>query len=369
MKTELSTQSIRQHLGIEGHMIIAGPCSAESHEQVMATARQLAATGKTHLFRAGIWKPRTRPNSFEGVGTQGLSWLQDVKKETGLAVTTEVANAQHVEQALKHDIDVLWIGARTTVNPFSVQEIADALKGIDIPVMVKNPINPDLALWLGALERLNQAGIKHLAAIHRGISSAEPSPFRNQPNWEMGIKLKTIVPDLEVICDPSHIAGARELIPFISQKAIDLDMDGLMIETHVNPDTALSDARQQVKPNALEQILSELVYRRPETNNVAFNDTLEKMREQIDQIDDDIIQQLSARMQLSEQIGIHKRENEITVFQPNRWNRILEERTRLGKTLGLSPVFIERILDAVHGESIRRQNEVMIKREHEAPQK
>ena len=369
MKTELTSTSIRAALGIEGHMIIAGPCSAESHEQVMETARQLAASGKTHLYRAGIWKPRTRPNSFEGVGQEGLVWLQDVKKETGLPVTTEVANAQHVEQALKHGIDVLWVGARTTVNPFSVQEIADALKGVDIPVMVKNPINPDLALWLGALERLNQAGITQLAAIHRGVSSAEPSPFRNQPSWEMAIKLKTIVPDLEIICDPSHIAGARELIPFIAQKAIDLDMDGLMIETHISPDTALSDAKQQVKPKALEQILSELVYRRPETNNADFNTTLDNMREQIDQIDEQVIQQLAARMQLSEQIGVHKRENEITVFQPNRWSRILEERTRLGKTLGLSPVFMERMLDAVHGESIRRQNEVMIKREHLAPEK
>ena len=268
-----------------------------------------------------------------------------------------------MEQALKHGIDVLWVGARTTVNPFSVQEIADALKGVDIPVLVKNPINPDLALWIGALERLAQAGITKLGAIHRGVSSAEPSPFRNAPNWEMAIKLKTIVPELEIICDPSHIAGDRELIPLISQKAIDLDMDGLMIETHISPAQALSDAKQQVKPAALDQILRALVYRRPETTNEAFNDQLEAIRHQIDQIDEHVIQQLASRMQLSEQIGLHKKENEITVFQPNRWQRILAERLQLGKTLGLSPVFMERLLDAIHGESIRKQNEVMTKKE------
>lgn len=363
MKTELKTSAIRQHLGVEDHLIIAGPCSAETREQVLQTADALAAGGKTHLYRAGIWKPRTRPNSFEGVGVEGLAWLKEVKERTGMPVTTEVAKAAHVEEALKHDIDVLWIGARTTVNPFSVQEIADALKGVDIPVMVKNPINPDLALWIGALERIAQAGVSKLAAIHRGVSSSEPSPFRNVPNWEMGIKLKTIIPEMEIICDPSHIAGDRELIPLISQKAIDLDMDGLMIETHVTPQQAWSDAKQQVKPNALHQLLGSLVYRRPETTDALFNNKLDELRDNIDQLDEEIIQKLAARMTLSEQIGLHKKENDITVFQPNRWNVILEVRKQLGRSLGLSDVFVERLLDAVHGESIRKQNEIMISKE------
>jgi len=361
MNTELQLESVLAFLGVEKHLIISGPCSAETREQVLNTCKKLAATNKVHVLRAGIWKPRTRPNSFEGIGTDALAWLAEAGKETGLKTTTEVAKATHVDDALKAGIDVLWLGARTTVNPFSVQEIADALKGVDIPVLVKNPINPDLALWVGALERINKAGVKKLAAIHRGFATNVSTPFRNLPMWELPIKLKTIVPELEIICDPSHIAGVRDIIPLISQKAIDLDMDGLMIESHITPQTAWSDPAQQLKPADFEKLMSELVFREPTTPNPVFNNKLEELRHEIDKVDDDIIHQFGTRMNIAEQIGLFKRDNEVTVLQVGRWKEIIQERMDLGKALGLSEQFIEKLLELIHQESIRRQNEVMNK--------
>lgn len=341
--------------------IISGPCSAETEEQMVATAKQIAATGKVNALRAGIWKPRTRPGQYEGAGAEGLQWLMQAKKATGLPVTTEVANAAHVEACLKAGVDILWVGARTTVNPFSVQEVADALKGVDIPVMVKNPVNPDLELWIGALERLNKAGITKLAAIHRGFSSSEKGPFRNVPMWDIAIELKTRIPDLDIICDPSHISGNRELIALISQKALDLDMAGLMIESHINPDAAWSDAKQQVTPAALAKIIEGLVVRTPSSDNKSFKDTLSILREQIDLLDDEIMQKLSARMKISEKIGQYKKENNVTILQVSRWEEIIQTRISLGKAMGLNEEFTHDLLKLIHHESIQVQTRVMNK--------
>src|SRR5882672_6717803 len=293
MKKGLELQSIASWLNVNKPVIISGPCSAETEAQMIATAKQLAATGKVHALRAGIWKPRTRPGQYEGAGDIGLQWLINAKKETGLPVTTEVANAAHVEACLKAGVDILWVGARTTVNPFSVQEVADSLKGVDIPVMVKNPVNPDLELWIGALERLNKAGITKMAAIHRGFSSFEKGPFRNAPMWDLAIELKTRIPELEIICDPSHISGQRDLIGMVAQKAFDLDMVGVMIESHINPDAAWSDAKQQVTPAALGKILDSLVVRTVTSDNKTLKDTLSILREQIDQLDDEIMSKMA----------------------------------------------------------------------------
>jgi chorismate mutase len=340
-------------------IIISGPCSAETEEQTVATAKQIAATGKVHALRAGIWKPRTRPGQYEGAGEEGLKWLIQAKKETGLPVTTEVANAAHVEACLKAGVDILWVGARTTVNPFSVQEVADALKGVDIPVMVKNPINPDLELWMGGLERLNKAGITKLAAIHRGFSSFEKGPFRNVPMWDMAIELKTRIPEIDIICDPSHIAGNRELISFISQKALDLDMAGLMIESHINPDAAWSDAKQQVTPGVLSKIIDGLIVRSATSDNKLFKDTLSIMREQIDLLDDEIMQKLAGRMKISEKIGQYKKDNNVTILQVNRWEEIVQTRIKLGKAMGLDENFTADLLKLIHHESIQIQTNVM----------
>lgn len=362
MKKELQLQSISTWLPTSSKpIIISGPCSAETEEQTIMTAKLLAATGKVHALRAGIWKPRTRPGQYEGSGAEGLKWLIQAKKETGLPVTTEVANAAHVDAALKAGVDILWVGARTTVNPFSVQEVADALKGVDIPVMVKNPINPDLELWIGALERLNKAGITKLAAIHRGFSSFEKGPFRNAPMWDLGIELKTRIPELDMICDPSHIAGNRDLIALISQKALDLDMVGVMIESHINPDAAWSDAKQQVTPAALAKIVDSLVVRTVSSDNKVFKDTLSIFREQIDQLDDDIMQKFAARMKISEKIGQYKKENGVTILQVNRWEEIIETRVALGKAMGISPEFTTELLKLIHEESIQIQTKVMNK--------
>jgi chorismate mutase len=340
-------------------IIISGPCSAETEEQVMATATQLAATGKVHALRAGIWKPRTRPGQYEGAGAPGLQWLVNAGKATGLPVTTEVANATHVEAALKAGVDFLWVGARTTVNPFSVQEVADALRGVDVPVLVKNPINPDLELWIGALERLNKAGLTKLAAIHRGFSSFEKGPFRNAPMWDLAIELKARIPDLDIICDPSHIAGNRELISFITQKALDLDMAGVMIESHIHPDAAWSDAKQQVTPKALGQIVDGLVVRQVSVDNKQFRDTLSVLREEIDRLDDEIMSRMAARMKISEKIGQYKKENGVTILQISRWEEIIESRVRLGKVMGIGEGFMESLLKLIHQESIQIQTEVM----------
>ncbi len=362
MKKVLQLESMSSWLPTASKpVIISGPCSAETEEQMIATAKQIAATGKVHALRAGIWKPRTRPGQYEGAGTEGLTWLMQAKKETGLPVTTEVANAAHVEACLKAGVDILWIGARTTVNPFSVQEIADALKGVDIPVMVKNPVNPDLELWIGAFERLNKSGITKMAAIHRGFSSFEKGPFRNAPMWDIAIELKTRIPELDMICDPSHITGSRDLIALISQKALDLDMSGLMIESHINPDAAWSDAKQQVTPAALSHIIDGLVVRAVSSDNKTFKDTLSILREQIDQLDDEIMQKMSARMKISEKIGQYKKENNVTILQVNRWEEIIQTRVALGKAMGLNQDFMSDLLKLIHQESIQVQTRVMNK--------
>ncbi len=340
-------------------LIISGPCSAETEDQVMQTAIQLAETGVVDIFRAGIWKPRTRPGTFEGVGTKGLPWLQAARKITGLPVTVEVASAKQVEDALHFDIDVLWIGARSAVNPASVQDIANALKGTDVPVLIKNPLNPDLELWTGAVERISKAGVEHIGLVHRGFSVFGNTEYRNSPMWHMAIEMKRRNPHLMMICDPSHISGRRDNIQELSQKAIDLDFDGLMIEAHIDPDNALSDAKQQLTPQALKTLIGNIVWRHESTSENEFNTALEKLREQINQIDDELMQLLSQRMKIADKIGEYKKNNNITILQTTRWNEILEKATRVGKLLGLGEEFIEKYFAAIHMESINHQNKIM----------
>jgi chorismate mutase len=340
-------------------IIISGPCSAETEEQVLETAQRLAKTGKVDMIRAGIWKPRTRPGMFEGIGTRGLPWLQQAKKLTGLPVTVEVATAKQVEDALTFEVDVLWIGARTTVNPFSVQEVADALRGVDIPVLVKNPINPDLELWTGAVERVAKAGIKQIGLIHRGFSSYGNTEYRNAPMWHLAIEMKRRNPGMLLINDPSHICGRRDILLDVAQRAINLDYDGLMIETHIDPDKAWSDAKQQVTPEKLAEMLEEIVWRKEDIASEEFHAALEKLRQQINHLDDELMQLLSTRMRLSEKIGEYKKNNNITILQTNRWNQILERAFAKGEKLGLSKEFITKYFDAVHMESINHQNRIM----------
>ena len=362
MKLDLNIQPLNSWIKTGSEpLLIAGPCSAETEDQLVATAHLLANTGKVSALRAGIWKPRTRPGEFEGIGSIGLEWLKRAKAETGLPTTVEVATGKHVEEALNAGVDILWVGARSTVNPFTVQEIADALKGVDVPVMVKNPVNPDLSLWIGALERINNAGITKLAAIHRGFSSYEKTAFRNEPMWDIAIHLKTLAPHLPIICDPSHISGNRELIGYVSQKALDLDMQGLMIESHIDPSIAWTDAKQQVTPSALADLIDRLTLRKPETRNTEVNDKLSELRNNIDKIDDLIIQKMAERMQIAEKIGQYKRDNSLTILQVNRWEEILNKRINYGKALKLSPEFTEKLLELIHAESIRKQTEVMNK--------
>jgi len=356
MKTELK---IHAPDGLTRPFLIAGPCSAESETQVLTTARAIAEINKAIIFRAGIWKPRTRPNSFEGMGAPALDWMGKVKAETGLRTATEVANAHHAEECLKHGIDVLWIGARTTVNPFSVQEIADALKGCSVTVLVKNPVTPDLQLWLGALERVSRAGISRLAAVHRGFHPSGLIPFRNDPMWELVIELRTCVPDLPVICDPSHICGSTELIPYIAQKALDLDMHGLMIETHCLPSSALSDAKQQITPGRLKRLLGTLVYRSSKPPDAAGMDELEQLREAIDKTDHSLMQLLLNRMLIAERIGNYKKENGMTILQAERWNNLLRDRTDNASLMGLNGEFIRAVFQLIHRESVRRQADAM----------
>lgn len=340
-------------------LLIAGPCSAETEDQLVATAHLLAKTGKVSVLRAGIWKPRTRPGEFEGIGSIGLQWLKRAKEETGLPTAVEVATAKHVEEALEAGVDILWVGARSTVNPFTVQEIADALKGVDVPVMVKNPVNPDLSLWCGALERINNAGIKKLAAIHRGFSSFEKTAFRNEPMWELAIQLKTLCPELPVINDPSHICGNRELIPYVAQKALDLDMQGLMIESHLDPSIAWTDAKQQLTPDALSELVDHLTLREPESVDKEFSDKLAELRKKIDKIDDQIIQKMAERMQIVQKIGEFKRDNGVTILQVSRWDEIMHKRSAFAKALKLDLNFTGKLLELIHSESIRRQTEIM----------
>jgi chorismate mutase len=338
--------------------VIAGPCSAESEEQVMATARALAKIPKVRVFRAGIWKPRTRPGAFEGVGAEGLKWLHRVQKETRLQVTTEVANPRHVEEALRSGLDMVWIGARTVGNPFSVQEIAEALRGVGIPVLVKNPLHPDLKTWMGALERIQQAGVKKTLAVHRGFSFYKHSPFRNDPMWEIPIELKRLRPDLPVLTDPSHICGKPDAILAVSQRALDLEMDGLMIESHIHPSAALTDRQQQITPARLEELLNLLVIRNP-VGNIRFQNRLEQLRSEIDKIDQQLLDIVARRMSLAEEIGRYKKANKITILQLKRWSQIFRERLESGRELGLSREFILKLLEAVHEESIQRQLDVM----------
>lgn len=340
-------------------LIISGPCSAETEEQVMDTCVDLAKHGRVNMLRAGIWKPRTRPNCFEGIGSIGLKWIKEAGKATNLPVTVEVANVKHVYEALRMGIDVLWIGARTTVNPFSVQEIADALQGVDIPVMVKNPVNPDLALWMGAFERLNKAGINKLAAIHRGFSSHEKSKYRNRPQWEIPIEFMRQLPNVPVICDPSHICGRRDLLQTVAQKAMDLSFDGLMIESHNNPSKALSDAEQQVTPAAFGALIDSLVLRNETSTDPTFLHNLEDLREMIDNADRELVALLTKRMKISEKIGEYKRNNNIKILQADRWDEIIRQRSEIGTQQGLSAEFMFEWLNAIHKESIRHQGNVM----------
>ena len=339
--------------------MIAGPCSAESQEQLLATAK--AIQSDTDLFRAGVWKPRTRPNSFEGIGEQALEWLQVVKQETELRIATEVANAQHVEKCLQADVDVLWLGARTTVNPFYVQEIAEALKGVDITVLVKNPLHPELSLWIGALERLNKAGINQLAAIHRGFFTLEQSAFRNEPKWEIPIRLKKKCPELSIICDPSHISGNTAMIQEVAQTALDLNMDGLMVETHVSPQIALSDAEQQITPKQLTNLISSLVLRETSAEDKNFNAQLKKLRESIDEVDMKLLQVMGERTKLVQEIGRFKKENSVTILQIERWFEILKTRQEMGVSCDLENQMVSELFELIHKHSILTQTDIMKK--------
>ncbi len=341
-------------------MIIAGPCSAESEEQVMQTATELARYG-IKIFRAGIWKPRTHPGGFEGIGSPGLSWLTRVKQELGLKVATEVANRAHVEQALEAGVDLLWIGARTSANPFAMQEIADALEATgraeSIPVLVKNPVNPDLELWIGGLQRLANAGVRRLGAIHRGFSAYDKHLYRNIPQWRIPIELHRRYPNLPIFCDPSHIGGKRELIGALSQQAMDMNFDGLIIESHCNPDCALSDKAQQITPESLNFILSTLVLR----SETSTTENLTLLRQQIDRIDDELLEVLGRRMSVAREIGHYKKEHQMPAVQAGRYNTLMERRIKDAQTVGLSADFMRTVLEAIHEESVRQQIEILVK--------
>lgn len=353
---ELELEPLRLPSDNERPFVIAGPCSAETEEQVMTTARQLANYG-CHMFRAGIWKPRTKPGGFEGNGEKALPWMQQVKKETGMLTATEVATPEHVELALKYGIDVLWVGARTTANPFAMQALADALKGTDVPVLVKNPTNPDLELWIGALERLNLAGIKRLGAIHRGFSSYDNKIYRNLPTWQIPIELHRRIPDLPIINDPSHIGGRRELIAPLCQQAMDLGFDGLIVESHCDPDKAWSDAKQQVTPDVLDYILSLLVIR----DETVTTEGIVQLRKQIDEIDNQLMEMLSKRMRVCREIGHYKKEHNMTVLQTSRYNEILDKRGAQGVLCGMAPEFVAKVFENIHEESVRQQIEIINK--------
>lgn len=344
--------------GIENKrpLVIAGPCSAETEEQVMAAARALAKND-IKIFRAGVWKPRTKPGGFEGNGEKALPWLKRVKEETGMLIATEVATPKHVEASLNAGVDILWVGARTTANPFAVQELADSLRGIDVPVLVKNPVNPDLELWIGALERINQAGIERLGAIHRGFSSYDKKIYRNLPMWQIPIELRRRIPALPLVCDPSHIGGRRDLIAPLCQQAMDLGMDGLIIESHCNPDEAWSDASQQVTPDILDYILGLLVVR----DTKQSTESLSALRKQIDQYDDQLIELLAKRMRVSREIGMFKKEHDMTVLQTGRYTEILEKRGAQGALCGIGADCIKEIFEAIHEESVRQQLEIINK--------
>ena len=353
---ELELEKLNLPCDSDRPLIIAGPCSAETEEQVMQTAQQLAQKG-CHIFRAGVWKPRTKPGGFEGNGEAALPWLSQVKKETGMLVSTEVATPEHVELALKYGVDVLWVGARTSANPFAMQALADAMKCLDVPVLVKNPVNPDLELWIGALERINQAGIKRLGSIHRGFSSYDKKIYRNLPMWQIPIELHRRIPNLPIICDPSHIGGSRELIAPLCQQAMDLGFDGLIVESHCEPDKAWSDAKQQVTPDVLDYILSLLVIR----DEKATTEGITMLRKQIDELDNQLMDLLAKRMRVCREIGQYKKEHNMTVLQTARYNEILEKRGAQGALCGMGAKFVKKIFEEVHEESVRQQIEILNK--------
>lgn len=358
MKNSREMRKWLEDLNLDHPLVIAGPCSAETEEQVLSIANELKDS-KVTIFRAGIWKPRTRPGGFEGVGEIGLKWLQKAKEKTGLLMGTEVANAAHVKLALEYNIDVLWIGARTTVNPFAVQEIADALQGTDKIVLVKNPVNPDLSLWLGGVERLYNANIKKLGVIHRGFSTYEKTKYRNIPEWQLPIELQNKFPDLPLICDPSHITGDRKMIQEVSQEALDLNYDGLIIETHIDPDNAWSDAAQQVTPTVLKQIIKNLIIRKETESEGDYNQKMAGLRIKIDEADSKILDILGNRMKVSDQIGALKKENNVAVLQNKRWNEILGKMVLEGNERGLSEEFILKMFKAIHQESINHQEQII----------
>lgn len=355
---ETVTNPVVQEKWNKRPLIISGPCSAETEQQVVQTATRLKNTGKVDVLRAGIWKPRTRPGSFEGIGAKGLPWLQQAKKQTGLPTAVEVATGKQVEDALNFEVDILWVGARTTVNPFSVQEVADALRGVHVPVLIKNPINPDLELWTGAVERIAKAGVKQLGLIHRGFSSYGVTEYRNAPMWHLAIEMKRRNPELLMINDPSHICGRRDTLLDVAQRAIDLDYDGLMIETHIDPDNAWSDAKQQITPEQLSVMLDEIIWRREDVASEEYHAALEKLRQQINHLDDELMFILSQRMKIAENIAQYKKDNNITILQTRRWNEILERAYVKGEKLGLSKEFVTKYFDAVHLESISHQTKV-----------
>lgn len=341
-------------LGLSEHMLIAGPCSAESPQQIEAIAKGLRGS-QVELFRAGIWKPRTRPGSFEGLGAEALEWMGIAREILNVPITVEVAKTEHVEAALKAGVEVLWIGARTTVNPFSVQEICEALRGVDVPVMVKNPINPDLQLWLGAFERLSKVGINKLAAIHRGFSDPYEKRYRNKPEWSMPIHLKRLIPGISVICDPSHICGTREIISPVSQRAVNFGLDGLMIETHHDPDNAWSDAKQQITPDTLKIIYESLIFRESVEDHPEVISELDKFRHKVDLLDTQIIELLAERFDIVDQIGDYKREHNLAVYQASRWQDVMQSRVNEGMNRKMTEKFMKSLLFAIHEESVKKQ--------------
>ena len=360
MTLKLDINPIKSWLpNIDNPLLIAGPCSLENEKQVMDTAKLLAKDKRVFVYRGGVWKPRTRPGSFEGVGSIGLKWLQQVREETGLPVGTEIANAQHTEEALKAGLDILWIGARSTASPFVVQEIADVVKGSNAVIMIKNPVNPDAQLWMGAVERIYQAGIKNIVAIHRGFTPFSETKYRNYPNWQTVIELRRMMPNLPIICDPSHIAGKREWLFEISQKAFDMGLEGLMLESHIDPSCALSDAAQQLTPADLAKLLDRLVIRHQNANNPDFENQLDVLRNRIDAIDAELLETLSSRVEIVKQIGKYKRDNNVTALQINRWTQLMENRVNLGKKLDLNETFVKILFQLIHEDSVRMQTEIM----------
>ncbi len=360
MEKKLNITPIKEWLPqLNNPLLIAGPCSLETEEQALSTARMLAKDHRVFIFRGGVWKPRTRPGMFEGIGSAGLKWLTMVREETGLPVGTEVANAQHTEDALKAGLDVLWIGARSTASPFVVQEIADVVKGTDAVVMVKNPVNPDVQLWMGAIERIYQAGIKNIVAIHRGFTPFQETKFRNYPNWQTVIELRRMMPEVPIICDPSHIAGKREYLYEVSQKAFDMGLEGLMIESHIDPSCALSDKEQQLTPADLAKLLDRLVIRHESADNPLFENQLEVLRSRIDALDTELLEVLSSRMDIVREIGKYKKEHNVTALQINRWSQLMEDRVKMAVKLNLNRTFTQILFQLIHEDSVRMQTEIM----------